>query len=375
MAGDVDLGVLERALNEIVARHEALRTSFTVMGGSPVQRIAPGLQIGIEEVDLRGVAGGEGETQRIINEDVARPFDLQRAPLLRVKLIRAAGAETMLLINMHHIISDGWSLGVLVRELRAVYQALEQGLGPSLKELRIQYADFAVWQREWLQGERLAEELNYWRERLAGAPPLLEMPCDHRRPVVESYRGAVQRFGIPGRLVEPLRDLAREQQATVFMVLLAVFQALLARYSGQSDIIVGSPIANRNRAELEDLIGFFVNMLVLRTEVAEELSVRQLIERVREVTLGAYDHQDLPFEKLVEELHPRRSLSHSPVFQVAFVLQNTPQAEGQTDGGDIPELGQRSGVSCWHVEVRSDVIPGGAGQRVGGELRISHRPV
>ena len=323
----LDTEVLERALNEIVARHEALRTTFTVVGGSPVQRIASNLRIGIEEIDLRSHADRYNEAQRVLNEEVAQAFDLQRGPLLRARLIRRSVGDSLFVVNMHHIVSDGWSGGVLLRELLVLYNAFIQERPSPLEELRIQYPDFAVWQREWLRGETLLHQLSYWKDQMIGAPPLLELPSDRPRPPVESYHGAVQTFSIPRRIVEPLRELGREQNATLFMVLLAVFKAMLSRYSGMTDIVVGSPIANRNRAELESLIGFFVNMLALRTQVPAEVSIADLVGRVREVTLGAYEHQDLPFEKLVEELHPRRSLSHSPIYQVAFVLQNTPDVE------------------------------------------------
>jgi amino acid adenylation domain-containing protein len=338
LAEDVELTLLERALNVVVARHEALRTTFTMLGGSPVQRISPALHIGVEEVDLRAAADAQQRLQTIFNEEAGRPFDLARGPLLRAIWLRAPGYSALLL-NMHHIVSDGWSLGVLKNELHTAYEALKQGLVPPLKELPIQYADFAMWQREWLQGERLEEEVKYAREQLAGAPPLLELPYDYPRPAVESYRGAVQTFFIPEQVVAPLRELARAQGATLFMVLLALFKVLLARYSGRRDVVVGTPVANRNRAELEDLIGFFVNMLVLRTEVDERLGVRELIERVRAVTLAGYEHQELPFEKLVEGLGARRSLSRGSVFQVAFVLQNTPRAEAWDSEGTA-EVGE-----------------------------------
>ncbi|MGY3621905.1 amino acid adenylation domain-containing protein [Bradyrhizobium sp. USDA 10063] len=333
----LDCAVLERALNAIVARHEALRTTFVMSGGVPVQRVAPHLSIAIEEIDLRGQADAQAAAYRLLAEEMSRPFELQRGPLVRARLIRRGPGEALFVVNMHHIVSDGWSLGVFMRELEALYTAFVQNRPSPLEELRIQYADFAVWQREWLQGDMLAQHLGYWRDQLAGIPPLLDLPCDRPRPAMESYRGAAQMFTVGPRVTDKLRELARERQATLFMVLLAVFKALLARTSGLHDIVVGSPIANRNRAELEALIGFFVNMLALRTQVSAELSIGELIDRVREVTLGAYEHQDVPFEKLVAELHPRRSLSHSPIYQVAFVLQNTPDAASATAAAEIAE--------------------------------------
>ncbi|MGA7219361.1 MAG: amino acid adenylation domain-containing protein [Candidatus Sulfotelmatobacter sp.] len=342
----VDRDLLERALHRIVERHEALRTTFAMVGGRPVQRIAPRLEIPVEEVNLAGAEGSAREAQCIVNEEMKRAFDLQHGPLLRAKLLRqGAGGGTVLLLHMHHIVSDGWSLGVLERELKEAYASLQEGREPAWEALRIQYADYAVWQHEWLQGERLEEELKYWGERLRGAPALLELPA-HPRPAVESYRGAMQTFGVPAKVVAGLRELARERKATLFMVLLAVYQALLARYSGQRDIVVGTPIANRNRSELEPLIGFFVNMLGLRTDVQDEWSIVELVDRVREVTLGGYEHQDLPFEKLVEELGVARSLSHSPVYQAVLVLQNTPQDEGQRKAESPLEIAGPNWKEC-----------------------------
>ena len=335
----LDAGLLERAINEIVARHESLRTTFAIAGGSPVQHIAPSLTIPLEELDLRGEPDAHARAELALRAEIARPFDLQRGPLLRALLIRRAPNDSLFVANMHHIVSDGWSSGVFTHELGALYAAFAQARPSPLEELPIQYADFAVWQREWLRGEALAQHAGYWKEQLAGAPPLLELPSDRPRPTVESARGAFQVFTIPARVAEPLRELARERGATPFMVLLAIFKALLARYAGTRDVVVGSPIANRNRAELEPLIGFFVNMLALRTELFGEQSVRALVDRVREVTLAAYEHQDLPFEKLVDELKPRRSLNHSPVYQVAFVLQNTPESEQSGPLAEVRELG------------------------------------
>jgi len=333
----LDDAVLSRALDEIVARHESLRTTFAMAGGVPVQRIAPVLHVPLE-VDARPASDPLAAAQRALEEESAQAFDLQRGPLLRAKLVRAFPGEAALVVAMHHIVSDGWSTEVFTRELLALYGAFAAGLPSPLEPLPIQYADFAEWQRDWLRGERLARQLEHWEEQLRGAPPLLDLPCDRPRPQTESHRGATQSFVVPPAVTEPLRALARERGATPFMVLLALFQALLARTSGMRDIVVGSPIANRSRAELEPMIGFFVNMLALRARVDDELTVRELVDQVRDVTLAAYEHQDLPFEKLVEELRPHRSLGHSPVFQCAFVLQNTPDAGPGADAGALPEL-------------------------------------
>jgi len=241
--------------------------------------------------------------------------------------LRVAEEEHVVLVTMHHIISDGWSMGLLVREVAALYAAYSSGQESALAELPVQYGDYAVWQREWLSGAVLERELSYWREQLAGAPPVLELPADHPRPAVQTFHGASYSFRLSESLTAELKTLSRRTGATLFMTLLAAFKVLLWRYSGQESVVVGTPIAGRTQVETEGLIGFFVNTLVLRTEVSGELSFAELIGRVKEVALGAYAHQELPFEKLVEELEPQRSLSHTPLFQVMFVMQNELRTE------------------------------------------------
>src|SRR5262249_17450274 len=292
------------------------------------------------EVDLCGLGEEEreAEVQRLIREDVARPFDLAAGPLLRAKLLRLGAAEHVGLVNMHHIVSDGVAVGVLIRELGALYSAYAAGRPSPLGELPVQYADYALWQREWLQGEALARQVGYWKERLAGAPAALDLPADRVRPAVPSFRGAVVPFALSAELSCALVDLSRREGATLYMVLLAAFSLLLGRYSGQDDIVVGSPIAGRRRAELEGLIGFFVNTLVMRTDLSGDLSFCELVRRVKEVTLGAYSHQDLPFEKLVEELQPVRDLSRQPLFQVVFALHNVPQERLGLPGLTLSQL-------------------------------------
>ncbi|MGH7580638.1 MAG: non-ribosomal peptide synthetase, partial [Gemmatimonadales bacterium] len=326
LTGPLDTAVLRRSLADIVERHEALRTSFTATDGRPIQVITPALTLPLPIADLSGYGQDEREarTRQLAEEEIRRPFDLTRAPLLRVRLLRLGREDHVLILTMHHIVSDEWSVGVLFRELAAFYQAHLQGSRSPLLPLPIQYADYAVWQREWLQGERLERELTYWRERLQGAPPLLELPTDRPRPPVQTFRGAKQALLLPRELLPRLRALGRSERATLFMTLLAAFQTLLARYTGQDDIVVGSPIAGRTRTETEGLIGFFVNTLVLRTDLSGDPTFRELLRRVREVAFGAYEHQDLPFERLVEELQPERSLSHSALHQVMFTLQNAP---------------------------------------------------
>jgi amino acid adenylation domain-containing protein len=357
--GALDVAALSRALSEIVRRHEALRTSFPTVAGRPVQRIAPALALPLPVTDLTGLSADvrAAEVQRLATAEAERPFDLASGPLLRATLLRLTEREHVLLLTMHHIVADGWSIGVFIRELTALYSAfaagqpsplaelpLDRGQGaggrgqdaaglpPPLPELPLQYADYACWQREWLQGETLAEQLAYWKAQLAGSPPVLALPTDRPRPRVQTYHGANYPFTLAADVVAQLRALGRQEGATLFMTLLAAFQALLFRYSGQERINVGVPIANRNRAELEGLIGFFVNTLVMSSDLSGNPTFRELLGRVRQVALGAYRHQDLPFELLVEALQPERSTSHSPLFQVAFILQNAPISPLQLPG-------------------------------------------
>ncbi|WP_420127101.1 non-ribosomal peptide synthase/polyketide synthase [Longimicrobium sp.] len=331
LGGAMDAGALERALGELVRRHEALRTVFAEADGRPVQVIAPfgGFTLPVEDLSALGEADREAAVRLRVSEETARPFDLAAGPLFRAALLRLGEEDHVLLLTMHHIVSDGWSMGVLFRELSALYAAYLEGRESPLSPPAVQYADYAVWQREQLAGEVLDRQLAYWKERLAGAPDLLEVPTDHPRPAVQSFRGAFERRELPGELLERLRALGRSEGTTLYMTLLAAFQVLLGKYSGSDDIVVGSPIAGRTRKETEDLIGFFVNTLVLRTDLSEDPSFREVLGRVREATLGAYEHQEVPFEKLVAELQPERSLSHSPLFQVAFSLQDrNPPADG-----------------------------------------------
>ena len=326
LPGVVDLEALRAALQEMVRRHEVLRTRFVVRDGRPVQLVEAGLEVQLPVRDLSAVPEPERqrEAQRIAAEEAVRPFDLAAGPLFRASLVRLSGAEHALVLTFHHIVSDAWSMGVFLRELAAFYDACRTGRPAGLPALPIQYADFAAWQREWLTGSVLEEQLAYWRARLEGAPALLELPADRPRPKTQSFAGAAHAFRLQPRLAQALSALARSEGSTLFMCLLGCFLVLIHRYSGQRDLVVGSPIANRNRAELEGLIGFFVNTLALRTDLSGDPTFRELLGRVREVTLGAYAHQDLPFEKLVEELQPERSLAHNPLFQVMFTLQNAP---------------------------------------------------
>ncbi|AFZ09438.1 amino acid adenylation domain protein [Oscillatoria nigro-viridis PCC 7112] len=340
LKGRLNVIVLERSFKEIVRRHEALRTTFATADGQPVQVIRQQFNFGLQVLNLQQLAETEREekVKQLAAEEASKPFDLTKGPLLRASLLQLDAEEYVLLLTLHHIIFDGWSIGVFLQELAALYEAFSIGKPSPLPELPIQYADFAIWQREWLAGNRLQTQLNYWKKQLSGAPPLLELPADRPRPPVQTYRGAKESFLIPKTLTAALKKLSRQENATLFMTLLAAFKTLLYRYTGQADIPVGSPIANRNRAEIQGLIGFFVNTLVLRTDLSGDRTFRQLLDRIREVSLEAYAHQDLPFEKLVEELQPDRNLSYNPLFQVAFVLQTAPVAAESIAGLNLTLL-------------------------------------
>ncbi|HKR15452.1 MAG TPA: amino acid adenylation domain-containing protein, partial [Pyrinomonadaceae bacterium] len=345
--GRLNVPAFQRSFDEIVRRHETLRTTFRLVDRQPVQVIADAAEVTIDVVDLEALSTGEKEqeSRRRLLAEAQLPFDLSRGPLFRVKLARLSAEEHIFLLCMHHIISDGWSLGVLVREVAALYRSFLADEPSTLPELPIQYADFVLWQREWLQGDTLAEHLEYWKKQLAGAPAVLELPADRPRPAVNTHRGAKQSLTLPAELSAAIKSVSEHEGVTLFMTLLAAFQTLLHRYSSQDEIVIGTPIANRNRAETEGLIGFFVNTLLLRTDFAGNPSFRQLLGRVRDVALGAYAHQDLPFEKLVEELQPERSLSHTPLFQTAFVFQNAPIGRLELSGLRLTPLGGDNGTA------------------------------
>ncbi|MEO8673905.1 MAG: condensation domain-containing protein, partial [Tahibacter sp.] len=325
-------GMLKRAalidsVNAILARHDVLRTTFveSELDGALLQVVADVafVEIPISVVDPGEVAG------RVLAH-ARRPFDLRRGPLTRVELLQVATDDHVLLVNMHHIASDGWSMGLFVHEFAANYNAFALDRSAELQPLALQYADFAHWQREWLQGPELSRQIDYWKNALASVTPLLELPTDKARPALRGYHGATSDFALGVPLSDALERFAKRQGASLFMTLLAVFHALMARYSGQNDIAVGSPIANRSRSELEGLIGFFANTLVLRARIAAGMSFRQLLNQVRDTTLAAYEHQDLPFEQLVEIIKPQRSMRYTPLFQVMFAVQN--------NAADIPAL-------------------------------------
>ncbi len=328
LTGPLEIQVLERSLNEIIQRQEVLRTTFDERDGQPMQIILPHVWQPLACEDLRHLprALRLEEAQHLITVEEQRPFNLKHDPLIRIGLLCLAEQEHILLVTLHHIIFDGWSTEIFYRELTEIYNAFVQGWPHTLPALPVQYADFVLWQRNWLQGEVLEKQLAYWKEQLHTAPELINLPTDYPRPQVQTFNGAELPFEFPRELLLDLQSLARKEGVTLFMVLFTAFVVLLARYSNQDDLVVGTPIANRTRVEIEDLIGFFVNTLALRVDLTGNPTFQQLLKRVHKMTLDAYTYQDLPFEKLVEELAPARTLSHTPLFQVMFILQNVPRS-------------------------------------------------
>ncbi len=340
MTGMLNVPALERSLQELAARHESLRTTFRDVAGTPVQLIVPTLDLTPARIDLTGLepAAQEAAVVALIQEDLDWSFDLQQGPLFRVRLAQLGAESHVLLMNMHHIISDGWSISVLIMELDALYRAFVAG-GPSpLPPLPVQYADYAIWQRRWLQGSVMEAQVAYWKEQLGGHPAPLDLPTDRPRPPVQTFRGGVANLQIAPEVVQALKGLSQEQNSTLFMVLLAAFDTLLHRYSQQSDILVGTPIAGRQWREVEGLIGFFLNTLVLRVDFSGEPTFREVVQRVREVTLKAYAHQDVPFEKLLAELQLERDLSRTPLFQVFFNMTNLPGRKMDLPGLQVEEI-------------------------------------
>ena len=323
-SGPLNLKALEQSINEIRRRHEVLRTTLAVHKGQPVQIIIPAEEEELPLVDLSDVPDAEQQTlaQQLIETESNRAFDLERETALRVSVLRLKPDEHIVLFTMHHVASDSWSMDVLVREVATLYEAFSNGKPSPLPELAIQYADFAVWQRQWLQGAELDKQQNYWKRQLSGMPLSLELPVDHPRPAKETYRGALQTIDLSKELSTELQALSQKQGATLFMTLLAGFKFLLHYLTNQDDIVVGTDVANRGRVETENLIGFFVNQLVLRTQFSGDPTFAELLARVREATLEGYAHQDLPFEKVVEILNPDRSLTRAPLFQVKLILNH-----------------------------------------------------
>jgi hypothetical protein len=352
LSGDLDVFALQASFCEIVRRHEVLRTVFEVVEGEARQKIEAAGAVAVPVVDLSGLepALRESQARLLVQSEGERSFDLSKGPLLRVMLLRLGEQEHVLSVNLHHIVTDGWSTGILVREFMALYEAYSENRPSPLPELKIQYADFAQWQRGWLSGEVLEKELDYWRVQLSGLEPL-EMPTDHARPAVASHRGGMVPLHLSEKLSGDLIVLSRREGVTLFMVLLAAWKVLLSRYSGQQDIAVGTAIANRNRLETEGLIGFFVNTLVLRSQVEVERSISEHVREMKRVVLEGYAHQDVPFEKVVEEVAVERDLSRSPLFQTMLVLQNAPAEELRIGELELEQLGGGSGQSKFELSL------------------------
>ncbi|HEX8538507.1 MAG TPA: condensation domain-containing protein, partial [Cystobacter sp.] len=361
MSGRLDAAALTRALGEVVARHEALRTGFVARDGEPFLEIHPPMALALVTRDLSGLPEAErlAEARRQAAQWARLPFELTRPPLLRALLLRLGAEEHRLVLSVHHIVSDGWSIGVLIHEVAAFYGAYLSGQPARLAPLPLQYADYAVWQREWLKQERLAPLLAYWKKQLAGAPEAMDFPLDRPRPVSQSFKGELLVFTLPPELIESLRALSRRHGATLFMTLFSAFNVLLGRYTGQEDLVVGTTIANRTRAELEGLMGLFVNTLAIRTDLSGPPSFVALLERVKQTMLAAYAHQDAPFNEVVDALQPVRDLSRTPLFQVMFDLINTPRPELT-----LPELTLRAeqaetGTSKFDFSVQLEEAGGG----------------
>jgi alpha-ketoglutarate-dependent taurine dioxygenase/acyl carrier protein len=353
LRGKLQLDPLEQTFSEIIKRHETLRTVFTLVDDAPVQVILDPQPISIPVSDLSHLSAEEQrvEVSRLINEETRRPFDLTKLFLLRVSLLRLGAAEHILILTMHHIVSDGWSIGVMVHEVAELYEAFCAGLPSALPDLPIQYADFASWQRRWLQGRQLDDHLDYWRTELSGKLPESPLDGDHARPAVSSFAGQMRTFEISKSLAQQLKELGRREETTLFMTLMAAFQTLLHRQSGQEDVIVGTDVANRNQTELEGLIGFFVNLLPIRTRPSANLTFREYLRQVKEVTLGAYAHQDLPFDRIVTELQPERTLNRAPLFQTLFVMQNAPVPATKLAGLELSQMDIDEGVAKFDLAV------------------------
>ena len=351
MKGKLNRGILTNAINEVIRRHDILRTRVTVHEGVPYQVVVPSLTLALPVMELDHLVESErdSEAMRLILKEVQQPFDLAQGPQIRAAVLRLGEDDHILLFTIHHIIFDHWSTGILFHELSVLYEAYADGKPSPLPALLIQYADYAQWQRQRLQGERLATQLSYWKSQLDGAPPMLKLPTDKPRPPVQTYQGARHTMTFSPDLLGEIRSLAQCEGVTVFMILLAAFTTLLCRYTGQEDMVIGTPIANRSSVALENLIGFFVNTLVLRTDLSGNPTFRELIVRARESLLGAHDHQDLPFEKLVEELQPARNLGHSPLFQVMFAFQNSPGRKMTLPGLSVNRMKVHNGTAKYDL--------------------------
>ena len=387
LSGSLDYDALRFALAEIVRRHEALRTCLVAVEGVPVQRILPAVpaaEFPLPVIDLRQWADPDGEAKRLAGAEALNPFDLARDRGLRATLLRRGESAWTLLLTLHHSAADGWSIDILIRELVALYGACREGRPSPLPELAIQYGDFALWQRGYLSGARLQRQLEFWRQRLAGVPECLQLPGDRPRPAQQSYRGATLAFSLDQALTPELKELSRRSGATLFMTLLAAWASLLGRYSGEEDLVIGTPIASRTQSAIEPLIGFFVNTLALRTDLSGEPSFLELLARVRHACLEASAHQELPFESLVESLEVPRNLAHTPLFQVMFVLQNNAEEALELPGLEVRlsesdskvakfdltlSMGEAGGALYGSLEYATDLFDGTTIERMSGHFR------
>jgi Condensation domain len=335
LEGLLDVSVMQRAIDEIIRRHEILRATFAVVDGSPVMVITPQLQLDLRVEDLTSLPASERlqEAMRRVNLASGKAFDLSRGPLVRVGLLRLGEQDHVLYINLHHTITDRWSAAIVQEELEALYDAFSKGEPSPLADMPIQFPDFAAWQRQWLQGETLEEQSAYWRRQLAGATMVLELPTDRPRPPVQQFRGARERIMIPNSLLAALKSLAQGEGSTMFMTMLAAYNLLLYRHSQQSDILVGLTISTRERPETVGMLGYLLNMVVLRTRLADDLSFRQLLRQVRAAVVGAFAHQDMPLGLLIQQLQPPPDPSRSPVFQVSYIYLDFPELGAMNQAG------------------------------------------
>lgn len=351
LQGKLNLQALEQAFQALIQRHEPLRTQFKIKNNQPIQVIAANVTFQLPVINLQHLSNPEQEITHLLAKAVCEPFDLANGSVLRVKLWQVATDEYILLIAIHHIAADGWSMGILIRELAAYYQSHCMGATADLPPLPIQYADFVSWQRQWFTGEVLERQLSYWKQKLATIPLLHQLPSDRPRPATQSFSGGTELFQLDRELTEQLKQLSQRAGCTLFMTLLAGFAVLLSRYSGQDDIVIGSPIANRNRTEIEGLIGFFVNTLVLRFYLSKNPSFEEFLIQVRETTQEAYDHQDLPFEMLVEALQPERHLDRHPLVQIIFAFQNAPSASWDLPGVRVEKIETGLGLDSLSLDL------------------------
>ena len=363
LKGPLQVAALEKALNEIVRRHESQRTTFAVQDGHPVQLIAPALTIPLVMQDLANIPEVERdeEARRVAVDESLRPFDLTTGPLVRARLLRLSAEDHVLLLTMHHIISDAWSAGIFLQEMGALYEAYCAGAPSPLPELAVQYADYAVQERGWLQGEVLDKQLAFWRHQLKGVPPVLDLPLDRPRPNPRTFQGACEILRVPPEDLRALRELSRQEGATLFMTLMAGFQTMLCRYSGQEQIVVGTDLANRTMPETERMIGFFINLLAVRTDLSGNPTFRELLGRVRDGLLESYAHQEVPFPKIVQEIQPERSATHNPIVQVLFVMQNIPRATRelaglQVEGFEVPIKSSKFDMAVFIAERPDELI-------------------